>query len=449
LLIFDNADDLAMVRGFLPPGGKGHILLTTRAHATGRIVQRIEVEKMKQAEGALFLLRRATILDPQKPLATVTKTNRDTAKAIVQAMDGLPLALDQAGAYIEETNCGLQGYWQLYLTQGANLLKERGGLVTDHPDPVATTWSLSFKNVEQANPAAAELLCFCAFLAPDAIPEKLFPESAAELGPTLEPVAADTSRFNAALRELLKYSLLHRDSKSTTLSIHRLVQEVLKDQMEEEVQRKWAERAVRAINLAFPAVEFETWPRCREYLPHALVCAELIEQCHFAFSEAAELLYRVGCYLDVQAQYAQAEALLQRVLRISDQAVGPEQLVTANTLHELARLYQDQGKFAETEGLYQRALHIREQVLGPEHPDIAKTLRSWSNVYHLQGKYTEAETLLQRALRIREQALGAEHPGIAHTVQGLAWLYQDQGKYAESKTLHERALRIPRDAQRV
>ena len=103
LLIFDNADDLEMVRDFLPSGGKGHILLTTRAHATGRIARRIEVEKMEPDEGALFLLHRAKLLNFHALLEVAPKTNQDTAKEIVQAMDGLPLALDQAGAYIEET----------------------------------------------------------------------------------------------------------------------------------------------------------------------------------------------------------------------------------------------------------------------------------------------------------------------------------------------------------
>ncbi len=73
LLIFDNADDLAMVQGFLPSGGKGHILLTTRAHATGRMAQRIEVAKMEPEEGALFLLHRATIIDPDEQAPTSKK----------------------------------------------------------------------------------------------------------------------------------------------------------------------------------------------------------------------------------------------------------------------------------------------------------------------------------------------------------------------------------------
>src|SRR6266581_8391436 len=137
LLILDNADDIAMVQGFLPLGGKGHVLLTTRAHATGRIAQRIEVEKMEPYEGALFLLHRAKLLDPNVPLKQASEAQRNKAQDISEATDGLPLALDQAGAYLEETSCGLVGYLDLFQKRGAALLKRRGGLVADHPEPVA------------------------------------------------------------------------------------------------------------------------------------------------------------------------------------------------------------------------------------------------------------------------------------------------------------------------
>jgi tetratricopeptide (TPR) repeat protein len=442
LLIFDNADDLAMVQSYLPLGSKGHVLLTTRAHATGRIAKRIEVQKMESDEGALFLLHRAKILDADTPIDAASRTDQNTARKIVEAMDGLPLALEQAGAYIEETECGLQGYVRLYRVRGVKLLKEHGEYIPDHPRPVATTWSLSFENVEQANAAAAELLRFCAFLAPDAIPEALFAQSAVDLGPKLEPVASDPSMLNAAIRELFKYSLVQRDPETQTLSVHRLVQEVLKDQMDEDVQRKWAARAVHAVNSAFPAVEFVILPRCREYLPHALVCAELIEQYHFVFSEAAELLHRVGSYLVVLARYDQAESLLQCALRIREQTQGLEHLDTATTLRTLAWLYQDRGKYAEAEPLYQRALRIREQQLGPEHLDVATSLNGLGHIYYQQGKYGEAEPLYQRALRIREQQLGPEHPEVAISLKALANLYTSEGKYEEAEPLHKRALRI-------
>src|SRR5258708_9702277 len=105
-------------------------------------------------------------------------------------MDGLPLALDQVGAYVQETPCSLADYLKLYQTRGAELLKRRGEVVIDHPASVVTTWSISFEKVEQANAAAAALLRVCAFLHPDAIPEELFVEGAALLGERPWPVAA-------------------------------------------------------------------------------------------------------------------------------------------------------------------------------------------------------------------------------------------------------------------
>ena len=122
-----------------------------------------------------------------------TDSERAIALSISQELGGLPLALDQAGAYIEETQCSLADYLQFYRTQRADLLKARGGLVLDHPEPVATTWSLSFAQVEKRSAAAADLLRVCAFLHPDAIPEEIITEGATALGPELQ--AVDRTRW--------------------------------------------------------------------------------------------------------------------------------------------------------------------------------------------------------------------------------------------------------------
>jgi tetratricopeptide (TPR) repeat protein len=442
LLIFDNADDLAMVRDFLPQGGKGHILLTTRAHATGRMAQRIEVEKMVPDEGALFVLHRATILAPEKPLDDATKSNRDTAKEIVQAMDGLPLALEQAGAYIEETEYGLQGYLRLYRAQGMRLLKEHGEFAPDHPKPVATTWSLSFEKVEQANAAAAELLRFCAFLAPDAIPEELFAQSAAELGPMLEPVAADPSSFNAAIKELLKYSLVQRDPETNTLSIHRLVQEVLKDQMDEGTQLLWAERTVRAVSNIFPHPEYSNWDICRKYLQHAQVCSALIEHWKLLFTEAATLLNYLGYYLWQRGEYEQVESLHQRALAINEETLGAEHTNTAASLAHLGFFYRNQRKYELAEPLYQRALAIRERMLGPEHPDTAISLHWLAIIYSRKGEYEQAESFYLRTLNIYEKTLPPNHPNIIAVLNNYASLLREMNRIEDASKLDQRAREI-------
>lgn len=164
LFILDNIDDLTIIPEFLPPVFGGHILLTTRVQAMRRLAQRIEVDTLTPNIGALFLLRRAGLLAPDALLEQAISGDREVAMQITEALGGLPLALDQAGAYIEETGCSLADYQQLYQHHRAKLLKERRGSVADHPDSVATTVSLAVQRVEQTHPAAAELLRFCAFL---------------------------------------------------------------------------------------------------------------------------------------------------------------------------------------------------------------------------------------------------------------------------------------------
>ncbi len=440
LLIFDNADDLAMIRDFLPAGGQGHIVLTTRSQVTGNIARRLDVERMETEEGTFFLLHRASFLDMDAALDAVPEVERARAGELVEEVGGLPLALDQAGAFIEETQCGLADYLQLYRTRQAEVLKRRGRLVTDHPDPVATTWSLSFEKVEQANPVAADLLRLCAFLDPDVIPEELITKGASELGPILQAVAAEPIRLNEAIADVRTYSLLRRNPDHT-LTIHRLVQAVLKQGMNTSTQRRWAERAVRAVNQAFPEVDYDTWLQCQHYMPQVQACAALIDQWNMTFEEAAQLLIQAGNYLYESAQYTQAEPLCQRALDIREKILGPEHRDTATTLNQLAVLYWRQGKYEQAEPLLQRALAISE-ILGPEHPSTGYTLHVLALLYTYQGQYEQAEPLLQRALAIKQKVLGPEHPDTATTLHQLALLYRRQGKYEQAEFFCQRALAI-------
>ncbi|HZU02506.1 MAG TPA: TIR domain-containing protein, partial [Ktedonobacteraceae bacterium] len=134
LLIFDNADEVALVGNYLPHQGNGSVLLTTRAHAVGGLATSVEVETMGLVEGTHLLLRRAQRFEH----ASDEEVN--LAGNIVVALDHFPLALDQAGAYIEETGCSFVDYLALYQTHRKALLAQRGEQVVNYPDSVATTW---------------------------------------------------------------------------------------------------------------------------------------------------------------------------------------------------------------------------------------------------------------------------------------------------------------------
>jgi transcriptional regulator with XRE-family HTH domain/tetratricopeptide (TPR) repeat protein len=364
LLILDNADELNVLTDFLPGAGKGHLLLTARAQATGSIAASLSVEKMEIRESMLLLLRRAKLLAADAPLDNTSRITRTQVQRIVHELDGLPLALDQAGAYIEEVGCSLTEYLTIYEQRRLDLLKRQSKLASaDYPYTVASTWSLSFEQIERECPAAAELLRLCAFLDPDAIPESIITEGSNFLGPVLGSLATDAFLLNEAIQTLRRYSLIKRDPEAKVLNIHRLAQVVLKGGLDEQTRQQWAERTILAVNAAFPEASFDNWSRCELYLSHVHVCVDLIDKYSISFPQTVRLLHQAGIYVRDRGLYEQAEALLQQSLRMSEQVLGPEHPETARLLNDLGWLYYQQGKYEQAETLYKRALAIREQVL--------------------------------------------------------------------------------------
>jgi tetratricopeptide (TPR) repeat protein len=442
LLILDGVEDpVNVAEAFLPPGRTGHVLITTRLQGTGTAAQSVELEKMEPEEGALFLLRRAKVIAPDALIEATSEADRKLVSEINEELAGLPLALDQAAAYIEETPSTPAKYLNLYRTEGAALRSLRGKRAADHAS-VTITFSLAFAQVEKANPAAADLVRACAFLAPDAIPEEIFTQGGKELGELLAQTAGRPLAWDAAVAEAGRFTLLRRNVANDTLNIHRLVQEVLKDGMDVATRGVWAERVVQALNVVFPSPEFQNWPQCERLIPHAIMASRLVEDFGLDSVAAARLLNQSGYYLVDRARYAEAEPLYQRALAIREKALGPDHTDTATGLNNLAVLYDNQGRYAEAEPLHQRSLAIREKALGPDHPDTATSLNNMALLYYNEGRYGEAEPLHQRALAIREKVLGPDHPGTATTLNNLAELYRDQGRDEEAEPLYQRAFAI-------
>lgn len=442
LLILDNADDLRLAQEFLPTSHKGYVLFTTHAQAAGAIAASIEVAQLTPREGSLLLLRWTKLLDLDAPLDQAQAADRTAAERIAREMDGLPLALVQAGAYVEETGCSLADYLRLYATHRKELLARHSRFLIDYPETVATTWSLSFLRVEQQSPAAADVLRLCAFLAPDAIPEELLMHGAAELGTVPGAEASDPFKLNEALEVLRRYSLVRRNGKTHMLSIHRLVQIVLKESMDQEAQRAWAEQTVRAVNAAFPETDYGTNHQyySQYYLPHVQECAALINEYHLHFPEAARLLHQAGAFLYIHGFHPQSQSLHQQALAVGEQVFGSEHPAVAESLNALAVLARNQGDYEQAERFHRQALAIREKTLGPEHPATARSLNDLGVLYRTQGKYEQAEPLLQQALSIREQALGFEHPDTLITFINLAKLYLEQREYEQAEQLLKQAL---------
>ena len=442
LLILDNIEDLELLYEFMPLEIKGHLLLTTPSQILGELALNIEIEPMMPEEGALLLLRCADLLARNTTFENLSTSKKTLALELFQELGGLPLALDQAGAYIQETQCGIADYLHEYRQWRARLLQRRGKLRKSHPESVTTTFLLSFERVKKSYPASANLLRLCAFLAPEAIPQELFTKDFEHLVQQSQEDVSVRGILDEIIVALRAYSLIRRDTGKKTLSVHRLAQAVLRDTMDEVTSQIWAEQAVKAVHRVFPSGEYETWSLCERYLTHALECAKLIKQYTLHLIEAAELLVCTAHYLNERGQYRETELLAQQALILQEERFGSEHLATSHCLSLLATSYDGQGRYNEAERLLQRVLEIDKNVLGPTNAAVATDLKNLAYLYRRQGFYEQAEPLYQEVLNIYEQTQGPLHPDTAVSLNKLATLYLDQGKYEQAAPLYKWALDI-------
>jgi tetratricopeptide (TPR) repeat protein len=447
LLIFDSADDPELIQEilekYIPEPCHGHVIITTRSGAIGEIEQYKEVDSLSLENSTDFLFKRVKKISR-------SKKNTAFAEEIAKELGGLPLALEQAGAYIEEKpGCGFTNYLNLYHKEAAKrqkLLAFKGEHTRYRRDPIAITLSLAFDQVYQVNPSAVALLALFAFFAPDQIPKEFVKVGLlSSRSRDLQALAEHDNLFYNATGELYKFSLIRDDPNADTFSTHRLVQTCVKDTMDEETQSRLAEQAIDAINESLAGLEhYNIAISSRRYLQHLKECVDHIKQREISSPEAAALLHNTAIYLTDRSQFAEAEPLLQRALAILEMQYEPNHPITASSFNALAQVYVSQGKYEQAEELIQRALAILEMQYEPNHPSPipAISLSTLASIYTAQGKYEQAEELMQRALAILERQYGSSNPHIATCLYNFAILYRVQGKHPEAEPLLRRALAI-------
>ncbi len=432
LLVLDNADEnpdeekgtetedkdlrvdrlLAILKG-------GHILLTTRVQSVANLAQNFPLEEMQPEEGAQLLLLQSNQRSSPAILESAHAADREEAIALSKLLGGLPLALEQARAYIEATRCGLTGYRQLYEESRKELLQsviKNSQLDREYGESVATTWYISFRRVEQQFAAAAELLKLCAYFAPEAIPEAIVLKGAGKLSPSLQQVAKSRLQFSRACQVLLNYSLIKRSAREAAISIHRLVQAVLQDSMDEDTQRSWAGQAVRALEHVF--YEADTDQEIEQYIPHAQVCAIYIKKFHLEGQEVAYLLKMAAKAVDARGWYAQARPLYIQAFRAYSASIGANDPRTLDLLRDVVNIHMDLGAPSHAAILHRRLTEDLERALGPDHPDLLTFLNNLAWAQLMSKDYNGAAQTCAQALQLlqRNQALGPTEKAMTYQV---------------------------------
>ena len=404
LLVFDNAPDRASVARFMPPAGSGRVLITSR-NQIWPPGQALQVPVLDPEVAAEFLVNRTGDAD------------RRAALDLARELGGLPLALEQAAAYIQASGDSLADYLSLFRQRRADMLGR--GEPIGYSETVATTWRLAFEDLQHTAPGAVGLLRLVAFCAPEAIPLRLLLQPRPGLGGrlggevmrVLAPLLEDPLAAGDAIRALRRYSLV-TPAADRSVSVHRLVQAVTADQMPAELAREWEQAAAALVEGAIPVDPRQpvAWRDCAALLPHAQA----------ALADDSDGMAQIAIYLGSSGNYATARDLQRRVLNERERVSGPEHPDTLAARHQLAAWVGEAGDQAGARNLFAELLLERDQVLGSEHPDTLATRHQLARWTGHAGDSAAARDLFAAVLPIRERVLGPEHPDTLATRHQLA-----------------------------
>ena len=423
LVVFDNIPGPQALGG-LPSSGRGRVLVTSRYRGGyDAFGAELAVDVFDPGTARRYLLARSG------------RTGQETGDAdvVAAALGYLPLALAHAGAYCaSETGVPFGEYLELLEDLPAQELFDTSPDVF-YQHTVAATWNTSITAAGQRTPLARPALEMTAYLAPEAIPRSFF-------AVLEENSAAGRKRVADALTALHRYSLATVDGNQ--ISVHRLLQKVIRDRLIGQDQASAVTHALTAIQRAVPDDPElpATWPQWQELAPHVIALASI---------EAADNLtaaLQTANYLGHTGRYADARDLCRRVADARTRILGSEHPDTLQARNDLAYWTGQASDPAAARDLFTDLRPIRQRVLGPEDPDTLLTRANLAQFTGLAGDATRARDQLAALLPFRERVSGPKDPETLKTRASLARWTGEAGDPATARDLFAELLR---DRQRV
>jgi tetratricopeptide (TPR) repeat protein len=443
LLVFDNAEQPEDIARFQPAGGGGHLLVTSRNPAWGSLGKRVRVDVLPRDEAVSVLLRPPADQDQR-----TADQDRISADQLADELGDLPLALEQAAAYLERTGMPLKAYLALYRRQRQALLAK--GRAVAYQGQVDTTWRLTIDHLGRDLPAGVELLQLCAFLAPEAIPLELVTARPERLPGALAAAAADgEAGIHEAAGACYQYSLIDRDVAG--IRVHRLVQQVISADLTKEARQATISLAIDLLDAALPlgseANDPQLWPRFAQLIPHVLVATLHAQSTGVAEATSAILLQRAAAYLWwVRGEYTAARDVLNRALPLGRAALEPTHPSMSWILNDLGAIHRELGNLVEARTYLEEALATRRAAATPDPRHEATTLDYLGQTLHDLGDLAGARAALSEGLAIKQRSVESDHPEVGSVIGHLGEVLRGLGEAANARAMQEQALAIKKAA---
>jgi tetratricopeptide (TPR) repeat protein len=410
LLIFDNADEPGEVEDFFP-GGPGHVIVTSRNPAWSKLAEPVAVDVFSRRESLDYLQRR------------VQSLSVDDATLVARELGDLPLAIEQAGAWLAATGMDATEYVAQIRERFAATMEL--GRPANYPTSVAVTYQLSFERLKSQSPAAARLLELCACFAPDPISLTLLSsdEMVKSLTPYDKRLRAARTVLGLLITDITRFSLakVDRDMTSNSIQVHRLVQAAIRDQMQPASYHDEAVHEVHKVLAGARPRQGDTddpvnWARYDLIWPH--LGPSEVWNCDD--EEARQLLIDRVRYLWKRGDYEEALEVANKLEAQWQQKIGPDDEQTLSLRFHIANVLRSQGKFEAAHALDTEIFARQQESLGGSHPSTLLTAGSLGGDLRGLGRFREALALDESTYSSNKDLLGPDDPNTLSSANNLA-----------------------------
>jgi tetratricopeptide (TPR) repeat protein len=450
LLVLDNAEDVKAVENWLPivPSdnpARRHIIVTSRRDGFDAIGRVIDIETPRLEDAVAFVTSRIN-------------STEGAALALARELDRLPLALEQACAYIRRSALTVDAYIELFRSRRSEVLAI--GVVSGRNTTMATLWDLSLAALSQST---RQLLDISAYLSGSFIPLDLFIRNVDLLPQELARTVGDPLLLTESVSEALDHSLCNRFEEG--LQIHSLVQAAIRRHHElaraesndegddEQTTDELLEFTLEMLRADGPRVVFghpEAWARWAALLPHVLVATSLYDERPLRDLETVRtcsyLLDREAALLQEQGRYLDAESLFRRALSLVERNLDSQHPAAGRALNNLALVLKEMGRQAEALPLARRALEVTEANFGPDDESVGIDMSTVAMILDDLGEYDEADRLAKQALRITVRKLGQHDRAVSSRWNSIGMIALHQGDTKRARICLSHALSIGEEA---
>ncbi|OBS15388.1 hypothetical protein FPOA_13777 [Fusarium poae] len=470
LMVVDNADDIKLffldkghgdalqdrVASYLPKSTKGKILVTSRSldaaeKLVGSSQATLRIPTMGEEQALELLQRRLE-----------NKTDEAAAKDLVRTLDCIPLAVNQAAAYINRRSPRVTT--KSYLNEFYRSEKRK----------IAFFAAIKEILIRREQPRAANLLSLMSQFQAQNIPEIMLhsyndddEDTTADEGNDVDGIdtgsesdgESERTGFENDMDVLRGYSLVHISTVGLC-EMHSLVQFCTRSWISEYGDpARWSRLFMKLAADHFPSGTFETWAVCQSLLPHVEPLVERKPREESIVTNWAKVLTNISCCSDKNLhqwsrssldadQYGQPSFDVQQpgsmgggreAICGSDETrkakLGVDHPDTLTSMANLASTYRNQGRWEEAEKLFVEVMETSKAKLGVDHPDTLTSMANLASTFWNQGRWEEAEKLDVEVMETSKAKLGVDHPDTLTSMANLASTYRNQGRWEEAEKL--------------